>query len=73
MGVFETIFGNKEEATNTWTELANRLYHICAAHRCAERTAKDGLNSGWAQQGRLGDQADAYSYTLQQVTSPAVL
>lgn len=29
---------------------------------------KDGLNSGWAQlQGRLGDQADAYSYTLQQV------
>lgn len=28
MSVFETIFGNKEEATDTWTELANRLYDI---------------------------------------------
>ena len=25
MSLFETIFGNKEEATETWTELANRL------------------------------------------------
>lgn len=69
MGVFETIFGNKEEATDTWTELANRLYDIFVPSIDAlNERLKDGLNSGWAQlQGRLGDQADAYSYTLQQV------
>lgn len=69
MGVFETIFGNKEEATETWTELSERLYDIFvpSIDGLNERL-KDGLNSGWAQlQGRLGDQADAYSYTLQQV------
>lgn len=69
MKVFETFFGNKEEATETWTELANRLYDIFvpSIDGLNERL-KDGLNSGWAQlQGRLGDQADAYSYTLQQV------
>lgn len=69
MGVFETIFGNKEEATDTWTELANRLYDIFVPPiEALNERLKDGLNSGWAQlQGRLGDQADAYSYTLQQV------
>lgn len=69
MAVFETIFGNKEEATDTWTELSERLYDIFvpSIDGLNERL-KDGLNSGWAQlQGRLGDQADAYSYTLQQV------
>lgn len=69
MKVFETFFGNKEEATETWTELANRLYDIFvpSIDGLNERL-KDGLNSGWAQlQGRLGDQADAYSYALQQV------
>lgn len=69
MKVFETFFGNKEEATETWTELANRLYDIFvpSIDGLNERL-KDGLNSGWAQlQGRLGDQADAYGYTLQQV------
>lgn len=69
MKVFETFFGNKEEATETWTELANRLYDIFvpSIDGLNERL-KDGLNSGWTQlQGRLGDQADAYSYTLQQV------
>ena len=69
MGVFETIFGNKEETTDTWTELANRLYDIFVPPiEALNERLKDGLNSGWAQlQGRLGDQADAYSYTLQQV------
>ena len=69
MGVFETIFGNKEEATDTWTELANRLYDIFVPPiEALNERLKDGLNSGWAQlQDRLGDQADAYSYTLQQV------
>lgn len=69
MKVFETFFGNKEEATETWTELANRLYDIFvpSIDGLNERL-KDGLNSGWVQlQGRLGDQADAYSYALQQV------
>lgn len=28
MAVFETFFGNKEEATETWTELSDRLYDI---------------------------------------------
>ena len=28
MNVFETVFGNKEEAVDTWTELANRLYDV---------------------------------------------
>lgn len=69
MAVFETFFGNKEEATETWTELSERLYDIFvpSIDGLNERL-KDGLNSGWTQlQGRLGDQADAYSYTLQQV------
>lgn len=69
MAVFETFFGNKEEATDTWTELSDRLYDIFvpSIDGLNERL-KDGLNSGWTQlQGRLGDQADAYSYTLQQV------
>lgn len=69
MAVFETFFGNKEEATDTWTELSERLYDIFvpSIDGLNERL-KDGLNSGWTQlQGRLGDQADAYSYTLQQV------
>lgn len=69
MAVFETFFGNKEEATETWTELSERLYDIFvpSIDGLNERL-KDGLNSGWTQlQGRLGNQADAYSYTLQQV------
>lgn len=69
MAVFETFFGNKEEATETWTELSERLYDIFVPSIDAlNERLKAGLNSGWAQlQGRLGDQADAYSYTLQQV------
>lgn len=69
MAVFETFFGNKEEATDTWTELSERLYDIFVPSIDAlNERLKNGLNSGWAQlQGRLGDQADAYSYTLQQV------
>lgn len=70
MGVFETIFGNKEEATDTWTELANRLYDIFvpSIDGLNERL-KDGLNSGWNKllENELGDQADVYAYTMEQV------
>ena len=70
MAVFETIFGNKEEATDTWTELANRLYDIFVPPiEALNERLKDGLNSGWNQllENELGDQADAYAYAMQQV------
>lgn len=70
MKVFETFFGNKEEATETWTELANRLYDIFvpSIDGLNERL-KDGLNSGWNKllENELGDQADVYAYTMEQV------
>ena len=70
MRSFELIFGNKEEATDTWTELANRLYDIFVPPIDAlnERLSK-GLDSGWQQllSNELGDQADAYSYALEKV------
>ena len=70
MKSFELIFGNKEEATDTWTELANRLYDIFVPPIDAlnERLSK-GLDSGWQQllSNELGDQADAYSYALEKV------
>lgn len=70
MGVFETIFGNKEEATDTWTELANRLYDIFVQPiEALNERLKDGLNSGWNKllENELGDQADVYAYTMEQV------
>lgn len=70
MGVFETIFGNKEEATDTWTELANRLYDIFVPPiEALNERLKDGLNSGWNKllENELGDQADVYTYTMEQV------
>ena len=70
MKVFETIFGNKEEATDTWTELANRLYDIFVPgiEDLRERLA-EGLDSGWHQllSNEMGDQGDAYTYALEQV------
>lgn len=70
MGVFETFFGNKEEATDTWTELANRLYDIFVPPiEALNERLKDGLNSGWNKllENELGDQADVYAYTMEQV------
>lgn len=70
MGVFETIFGNKEEATDTWTELANRLYDIFVPPiEALNERLKDGLNNGWNKllENELGDQADVYAYTMEQV------
>lgn len=70
MGVFETIFGNKEEATDTWTELSNRLYNIFVPTiDSLNERLKDGLNSGWNKllENELGDQADVYAYTMEQV------
>lgn len=70
MKVFETFFGNKEEATETWTELSDRLYDIFvpSIDGLNERL-KDGLNSGWNKllENELGDQADVYAYTMEQV------
>lgn len=70
MAVFETFFGNKEEATDTWTELSERLYDIFvpSIDGLNERL-KDGLNSGWNKLlgNELGDQADVYAYTMEQV------
>lgn len=69
MAVFETIFGNKEEATDTWTELANRLYDIFVPPiEALNDRMKEGLDSGWQQmRDAFGDQADAYTYALEQV------
>ena len=69
MRSFELIFGNKEEATDTWTELANRLYDIFVPPIDAlnERLSK-GLDSGWQQlNSKLGDQAEVYDTILQKV------
>lgn len=70
MAVFETFFGNKEEATETWTELSERLYDIFVPSIDAlNERLKDGLNSGWNKllENELGDQADVYAYTMEQV------
>lgn len=70
MAVFETLFGNKEEATDTWTELANRLYDIFVPSIDAlNERMKAGLDTGWQQMlsNELGDQGDAYAYVLEQV------
>lgn len=70
MAVFETLFGNKEEATDTWTELANRLYDIFVPSIDAlNDRMKAGLDTGWRQMlsNELGDQGDAYTYALEQV------
>lgn len=70
MAVFETIFGNKEEATDTWTELSNRLYNIFVPTiDSLNERLKGGLGSGWNQllENELGDQADAYAYAMEQV------
>lgn len=69
MSVFETLFGNKEEATDTWTELSNRLYDIFVPSIDAlNERMKEGLDSGWQQlNDRMGDQADVYDAVLQKV------
>lgn len=70
MAVFETLFGNKEEATDTWTELANRLYDIFVPSIDAlNDRMKAGLDTGWQQMlsNELGDHGDAYTYALEQV------
>ncbi len=67
MKLFENIFGNKEEATATWTELANRLYDIFVPpiEDLSDRV-KDGLDSGWDKlMAEAGDQADVYAAALE--------
>ncbi len=69
MKVFETFFGNKEEATETWTELAERLYDIFVPSIDAlNERLKEGLDTGWKQlNDKLGDQAETYDTVLQKV------
>lgn len=69
MSLFETIFGNKEESTETWTELANRLYDIFVPSIDAlNERMKEGLDTGWQQlNDRMGDQAGVYDAVLQKV------
>lgn len=69
MAVFETIFGNKEEATDTWTELANRLYDIFVPPiEALNDRMKEGLDSGWQQmRDTFGDQADTYTAVLEKL------
>lgn len=69
MGGFETLFGNKEEATDTWTELSERLYDIFVPSiEALNGRLKQGLNSGWQQlRDTMGDGMDAYEYTLQKM------
>lgn len=69
MKVFETLFGNKEEATETWTELSERLYDIFVPSiEALNGRLKQGLNSGWQQlRDMMGDGMNAYEYTLQKM------
>ena len=69
MSVFETLFGNKEEATDTWTELSERLYDIFVPSiEALNARLKQGLNSGYQQlRDTMGDGMDAYEYTLQKM------
>ena len=69
MNVFETLFGNKEEAVDTWTELANRLYDVFVPPiEALNDRMKEGLDSGWQQmRDAFGDQADAYTTVLEKL------
>ena len=69
MNVFETLFGNKEEAVDTWTELANRLYDVFVPPiEALNDRMKAGLDSGWQQmRDAFGDQADAYTTVLEKL------
>lgn len=69
MNVFETVFGNKEEAVDTWTELANRLYDVFVPPiEALNDRMKEGLDSGWQQmRDAFGDQADAYTTVLEKL------
>lgn len=69
MNVFETLFGNKEEAVDTWTELANRLYDVFVPPiEALNDRMKAGLDTGWQQmRDAFGDQADAYTTVLEKL------
>lgn len=69
MKAFELIFGNKDEATETWTELANRLYDIFVPPIDAlNEKLSEGLDTGWQKlNNKLGDQANVYDTVLEKV------
>ena len=68
MKIFETIFGNKDEATKTWTELANRLYDVFvpSIENLQERL-REGLDSGWQRflDDEMGEQGASYAKILE--------
>ena len=68
MKIFETIFGNKDEATKTWTELANRLYDVFVPplENLQERL-REGLDSGWQRflDDEMGAQGASYAKILE--------
>lgn len=68
MKIFETIFGNKDEATKTWTELANRLYDVFVPpiENLQERL-REGLDSGWQRflDDEMGEQGASYAKILE--------
>lgn len=67
MAVFETIFGSYDEAVDTWTELANRLYDIFVPPiQDLEDRLNGALDSGMVQLQKLfGDNADVYTQMLE--------
>lgn len=67
MAVFETIFGGYDEAVETWTELANRLYDIFVPPiQDLEDRLNGALDSGMVQLQKLfGDNANVYAQMLE--------
>lgn len=70
MKIFETIFGNKEEATKTWTELANRLYNIFVPPiEAIQERLREGLDSAWNRflDDEMGEQGAQFARILEDV------
>lgn len=67
MEVFETIFGGYDEAVDTWTELANRLYDIFVPPiQELEDRLNGALDSGMVQLQKLfGNDSDIYAAALE--------
>lgn len=69
--MFELIFGNMEEASETWTELSNRLYDMFATPLDKiNELLKDALNDGWSQftdQGGIESSSAQYLKILEDI------
>ncbi len=56
MNTFEIIFGNQEEATKLWTDLANAMYDVFAA----SGEARNEVLSGWKELGGRNSLIEAF-------------